>query len=163
MKIEYAIENLGISLKYESQTKYLNEIISWVNDQQNINVNQNLLFAKLFIHKLLDIKQHDFDPNVTKLNQRAMTDILKLDLEEYYKEFADTLNINLVNQMLEENGIETKHDFLKSDEELDLDKLKIQNIPKEDLSRLKISLWQIEDVKDRLNNMISNALLKYQV
>jgi len=162
MKIEYAIENLGKTLKYDSQKIYFNEIVGWVINQQKISVNENLLFAKLFIHKLNDIKQNDFDPNVTKLNQRAITDILKLDIEDYYKEFKQTLNTNHLNEFFKENGIKTKHPYSKQEDEIKIDELKINNIKESDILEMKKGLWTIDEIKDRLNNMLNAALNKYQ-
>ena len=163
MSIESSIKWLSKRLKNEYDIKAMNEIIDFVNNQQKLTVNDHLLFAKLFIHKLNDIKLHDKDFLVNKFNQRAMTDILKIDIEEYYKEFTFTLNENHLRYVFEENGIETKHPFLKEDEELDLDKLKLSNMTKKDIDSIINGFWDEEDVKTRLIDMINTALLKYQV
>ncbi len=163
MSIEKSISWLSKRLKNEYDIKALNEIINWVNDTGIINVNANLLFAKLFISKLNDIKQHDFGSEVYPVNQKAMTNILKLDLDEHYKQFQETLNTNYRREILEQNGINSKPDCIKTEHELEFDELMIKNISKEDIKKIKSGLYELDEVKDRLNNMISNALLKYQV
>ena len=163
MSLESSIKWLSKRLTNEYDIKSMNEIIDFVNRQQQITINQNLLFAKLFIHKLNDIKLHDRDFMVNKFNQRAMADILKIDLDEYFKEFTFTLNENHIRYIFEENGIDAKHPFLKDDKELDLDKLKLSQIPKKDIETIYKGFWNEEDVRERLLEMINNAINKYQV
>ena len=161
MSLESSIKWLSKRLKNEHDINAMNEIIDWVNNQQKIAVNDNTLFAKLFIHKLNDIKLHDKDFIVNKFNQRAMTDILRMDIDEYFKEFTETLNDNHIRYIFEENGIEPKHAFLKDKKELDYDRLKMSKIPKEDIKQISNGFWKEEDIKDRLINMINSALNKF--
>ena len=162
MKIEHAIENLSNTLKYPNQVKYLNIIIEWINAQENINVNENHLFAKLFIHKLNDIKCHDKDFVVNKFNEAAMIDVLQLELDDYYKQFTETLNDNHTLHIYDKNGIQRKHFALKTKEEQDMERLSIKNMSKDDVEVVQNGYYKKEDVRNRLNNMISNALFKYQ-
>ncbi len=161
MKIEYAIENLGKTLKYDSQKRYLKEIVLFINKQHESVINENILFAKLFIAKLTDIKLHDFGSEVYPVNQKAMINILKLDLEEHYKQLMETLNTNYRREILEQNGINPKHEHLKTDKDLEFEELKIKNISKEDIKKIKSGLYELDEVKDRVNKMLSKALIKY--
>jgi len=162
MSIESSLKWLSKRLTNQYDINSLNEIITWVNDQSQTNVNENLLFAKLFIHKLTDIKQHDLDSEVNAFNQRAMIDILRLDLDVYYSEFTEVLNMNYTKQIFEQNGIECELPSLKSDKTILEDKLKLNKMSEIDIEKIKKGLWDAEDVKDRLNTMISNSLNKFQ-
>lgn len=162
MSVESSIKWLSKKVTSDVDRKCMNEIIQWINDQELVNINQNLLFAKLFIHKLVDLKTNDEMPTVTKHNQQSLIDIFRLDLDTHYKQLTEVLNDNVTKQVMTGNGVKVIHPLNKTNDELIDEGLKLSNMSKEDVQKIKSGSYDIEDVRTRVNLMISNALNKYQ-
>lgn len=130
----------------------LNGLIEWINDQRKITLNENLLFAKLFIYVYHQNLKHFRATVFDKEPQKDLARILSASIEIHYKTFTERLNDLHREEIFTKNGINLDHNILSDD-----DKLKIKNM-KDDLQ----NVWEVDEVSDELNLMINNALNKFQ-
>jgi len=140
----------------------VNGIVQWVNDQRRITINQNHLFAKLYIYyfnQYLDKHQANvFD----KIPQIELSKLLKTDIDLFYQSFTNSLNNNSDYHIFKDNGITDKHPNFRTEEEAAEDTLKIKNMSKSDISKIKKGVWELEDVKNELNKLVTEALNRFQ-
>jgi len=162
MKIEYAIEHLSKKIKTDFDQQALNTIIEWVNDQRKITLNENQLFAKLFIYLYNQILDRYQSTVFDKIPQVTISKLLKTDLEYFYQAFTDSLNSNEAYHTMKENGIDLKHPAILSDKEKYENDLKLKEMSDSDFDKIAKGTWEIEDVRDELNKMITNALNRFQ-
>lgn len=128
-------------------------LAEWCNREKQTNIQENVLFAKLFCYVFIQEIQHYKD---IEFAQKSMKDILTLDLHSHYQLFTQKLNDVEFNKYLISIGInpESKH-FLIDDTEAE--KLKhAENFFK------KVNQWSDEQVEKSLNAQITETINRYQ-
>ena len=138
-----------------------NNVIEWVNNQKSETINNNQLFAKLFIYffnqKIKETRTTVFDDEA----QKELSKILNTPLNLFYEAFKVSLQENMREYIYEKNGIDVKHPYLKDETEKEEDRLKIQNMKEKDFNRIIYDVYTIEEVTNQLDEMISEALNRF--
>ena len=139
MTLQKAIENLKRRLStdksftpYPKDRESLNTIIDYINNQMKGNVNNNLLFAKLYIYTYNQFLKYYKSSIFDEITQKELHKLLDTDIELFYKAFKS---------QLEDNSI---YDLIEKDESL-------ENAEK----------FELDYVKTNLNMMINMALNKF--
>ncbi len=161
MKLEYAITNLSKTLKYESQRKYLNEIITHINELHTLTLDNNSAFAKLFISQLIDKKTNDIDFNINTFDLNGMADIFKLPLDHYYKELTLVLNDNFTRQVFANNKVSDKLHFERTEQETNDMREQIRAMPTADKLQIASGYWNKDEIEERIDKTIVTVLNNY--
>ena len=133
----------------QTDIEAFNGVVEWINTYKTDVLNNNKLFAKLYI---LFLKQHieKFETDIfDQIPQKELSRLLDLPLENYYIAFTKALNDSGRYRILREKGVEIgKH-------------------PKEMTNKADVNLedfkdvWDVETVTDNLGLMIVEALKRF--
>jgi len=139
-------------------------LAEWCNREKENNIQENVLFAKLFCYVFIQEIQHYKD---IEFAQKSMKDILTLDLHSHYQLFTQKLNDVEFNKYLISIGI----DIDKIHFPLEVDGEIFDN-PKqlEEEKKLKeaekyfesVNKWSEEQVEKSLNAQITETINRYQ-
>ena len=175
MNIEKNIERLGFTLSKrnkpnQSDMDSLNFIINWINSQQSETIKNNQLFAKMYIYHLNHNIKY-YSTNVSEfLPQKELSNLLSTELEHFYQSFTNKLNDNSKNEILDlvHTGVKrktvegyTKHPNQYTKEENKIISNNISNLDANQIKQLTQNLWHVDDVSQRLDLMITEALTKF--
>lgn len=166
MKIQESIKRLGFTISKQNKPNStdadaLNSIIDFINQTNIKEVQENKLFAKLYIMNFITQMRivRNFD-----LAQKNVNKILKMDLEALYNEFRKEANILEIKNYFDSKGLK---DTWSMAENFNLkENMKINaNIcneinPKEFLE--VCDLWNEENIYNNLNATITLALNTYK-
>ncbi|WP_456867568.1 hypothetical protein [Galbibacter sp. BG1] len=163
-KFKWNIQN-GRWKANENDIKAFNALVEYVNNQRALNVNKNVPFAKLYIYVYsLFLKQFQasiFDP----IPQKEISKLLDKPLSFFYEKFAEQINENERDRVLEKYGYDiknVKHPRLQSEEDKK-EKLEIWRkiLKNETDKKLVTNPFKIEDVKDEMNYIISECINRF--
>jgi uncharacterized membrane-anchored protein YjiN (DUF445 family) len=141
----------------------LKTIDAFVVKNQKEQLQNQELFAKLYINNLTELIEHYnttiFDP----IPRRRIHEILRQSLPDLTEKLKDTLNDSEKYELMKEIGIDLKHPLLRTDEETenDLDKLQDALIDTENKKRLLGDVWDFETVKDCVEMEVNSAINLY--
>ena len=98
----------------QDDVEALNTIFGWINRQKKETLNNNVLFAKFYIHyKTMSIRRFETtvldDFNVIN---NEMIKILKTPLNLFYEAFHRDLHDNQLNRLLEANNDKEKEEIM---------------------------------------------------
>ena len=124
-------------------------LAEWCNREKQTNIQENVLFAKLFCYVFIQEIQHYKD---IEFAQKSMKDILTLDLHSHYQLFTQKLNDVEFNKYLISIGIDPEKRFFD-----DSDKLKEAEKYFESVNK-----WSEEQVEKSLNAQITETINRYQ-
>jgi len=134
----------------QEDIKAFNGVVEWINTYKTNVLNNNQLFAKLYILMLKDFidkfETDIFDP----LPQKELSRILDYPLESFYKSFTNSLNDNHRFRLLKDKGEtfgQTPSEFKSTATDVSLEDFK--------------DAWNIEEVRDNLDIMIVEALKRF--
>lgn len=168
MSIEKSIQRLswrfgnGNFTPNQNDINALNGIIEWVNDQRKITLNQNHLFAKLYIYYLNQFIDKYQTTVFDTIPQKELSKLLDTPLDLFYEAFQRSLNSNKLMEVLQDNGVELKHPELRTEQELKENSIKLKNINKDDIVKITEDSWTKEEVEANLNKMVTEALNRFQ-
>ena len=135
-------------------------IDAFVVKQQKEQLQNQELFAKLYINNLTELIEHYntniFDP----IPRRRIHGILLQPLHKLTKKLKDTLNDSEKYELLNEIGVDIRHSLLRSEEETvkNLDTLQGAFDNSENKKRLLGEVWDFETVKDCLEQEVNSAI-----
>jgi phage host-nuclease inhibitor protein Gam len=135
-------------------------LVKWVNNQKKETLNENELFAKMFVYCLA--YEIEFYKDVSFASQKLQQELSK-PLSSNYDKILDTLNRVEMNKYLQSIGIITDHieNMLltqkKEDEQIELKKKYAPEIKK-----YLFGIWSKESVYKSLNNTITECINKYK-
>ncbi len=141
----------------------LKSIDAFVVKNQKVQLQNQELFAKLYINNLTELMEHYntsiFDP----IPRRRIHGILRQSLQELTEKLKDTLNDSEKYELMKEIGVDLKHPLLRSKEETgkDLDKLQGALNDSENRKRLLGEVWDYEAVKDCVEMEVNTAINSY--
>lgn len=157
MNINQSIKRLSFTLQKGNKpnskdVEALNTIIEWVNSVKNDTLNNNQLFAKLYIY-FLDRYVNEFETDIfDPIPQKELSRKLDMSLESYYKAFTRSLNDSGRYRLLRQKGVAIgKHPNEMTEEE------KGHGVTLDDFK----DAWDIETVRDNLDIMIVEALKRF--
>jgi len=136
----------------------MKEIAEWINRQKQIDLDNNKLFAKIYVYCFMHEIQFYKDINFA---QKKMHELLNQDIEEHYDLFSKRLNELKLDLYKKSIGLSIKHPQLLSDEE----KIKDQHIIKangNELSKYFIGIYSEDKIYKSLNNQITEAINNYR-
>lgn len=141
----------------------LKKIDEFVVKNQKEQLQNQELFAKLYINNLTELIEHYnttiFDP----IPRRRIHGILRQSLQDLTEKLKDTLNDSEKYELMGELGVELKHPLLRSEEETgnDLEKLQGVLVDSENKKRLLGEVWNYETVKDCVENEVNKVINSY--
>ena len=132
----------------ENDIKAYNDLAQYVEKQEKKQINNNLLFAKLYIYayaKLLNHYQTNvFDP----IPQKELSKVLKSPIEGLFIRFKDVLNESDMYTHLDSKKFVYGHPLTLDEKTKESNLEKMQNLP-------KYNSWNLEDVKENLEAQIN--------
>ncbi|NNE33538.1 MAG: hypothetical protein HKN40_14365 [Winogradskyella sp.] len=159
MTITKAIERITWRLRNgwkanQNDTDAINEIINFVNEKHNQQLQDNVLFAKLYIIVFAQmIKRYKTDV-FDSIPQKELHRLLELPLKTYIERFTATLNENEYETLLKSKDLVIKHPKTFNDDE----KKRLSEITLEEIK----DTWDIETVGDNLTTQINHAINQYK-
>lgn len=140
----------------------LNGIIQWVNDQRKITLNQNHLFAKLYIYYFNEYLDKYQASVFSDIPQKELSKLLDTPLQLFYQAFVDSLNQNNIYQVMIDNKISMTHPWERTKEEEVSDRLGLKNMSKADREKMTSMPWKYDEVEYQLNKMVTEAINRFQ-
>lgn len=115
MKLKEAIQRLSFTVSKQNKpnatdAEALNKILEYLNNSIKKEVNENEMFAKLYVYLLLN--EVVFYSGDVDMSQRKINDVLKIPLIDMYENFRMSFNSIALNNFLHENGLSEKHPLL---------------------------------------------------
>ena len=125
----------------EEDIKALNEVIRWINQQKEKTINNNKLFAKLFITFYNDVLTTNETTILDDLAQKQVSRLLALNLNQFYIAFHKQLHTNIRVSIME--GVDAK------------------DLSEEDVKKAFEEKYSLFEVEARLNDMVTEAINKF--
>lgn len=166
MKLQDAIKRLGFTISKQNKPNAtdvdaLNAIIDFINNTSKTEVQENRLFAKLYIMNFITQMRLVRDFNLAQSN---VNKILKMPIEGLYNEFRKEANVLEIKNYFDSKGLK---DTWSMSENFNLKenfkhntKICQQTNPDEFLSIC--DLWSEESICNNLNATITLALNTYK-
>ena len=138
-------------------------LAEWANREKEKNKQENILFAKLYVHLFIQEIRYYKDIEFAK---KSMNDILNLDLHSHYVLFKERLNDIEFNKYLLSVGINTEKILFpvevngeyKETEAMILEKNKL----KEATEFFKnVNKWNTEQIEKSLNAQITESINRF--
>jgi hypothetical protein len=125
MKLKESIQRLSFTVSKQNKpnntdAEALNKVLEYVNGTIKKEVNENELFAKLYVYLL--INETVFYKGNIDLAQKRINEILRKSLYSLYESHRDNFNAVSFNNYLHENGLSEKHPLTYNDEEQQINK-----------------------------------------
>ncbi len=168
MNVDAAIQRLswrfgnGTFTPNQKDINSLNGLIQWVNDQRKITIRKNQLFAKLYIYHFNQFIDKYKVTVFEKVADKELSRLLDMPLESFYEAFTQSLNDNSDYALFIDNGVDMKHPSLKNDTEIMEERLMLKNMSEDDIKKLKYPVFHKDDVRNKLDLMITEALNRFQ-
>jgi len=163
--IERAMEQFAYRLqngRYEPNQNDVDAfkfVAEWINREKEKEINQHLLFAKLFCLVFSqEVKFYDGD---FKFAQKKMHDYLKHPIQHYYDIFLKEINDVAMNKFIKSIGISDKHPALVTDSE-ELKEKEILANHTEEIEKYFNGVFEEDKVYQSLNNTISEFINLYK-
>lgn len=120
MKLKEAIKRLMFTISKQNKPNStdadaLNKVLEYINGTVKKEVNENEMFAKLYVYLLLN--EVVFYNGDVDFGQKKINEVLSFPLIELYEKFRMSYNAIAMNNFLIENGLSEKHPLLYSEEE----------------------------------------------
>jgi len=112
MKLKEAIQRLSFTVSKQNKpnstdAEALNKLLEYVNGSIKKEVNENELFAKLYVYLLLN--ETIFFKGDVDMAQKSISKVLEKSLYSLYEIHRDSYNAISFNNYLLENGLSEKH------------------------------------------------------
>lgn len=112
MKLKEALQRLSFTVSKQNKpnsndAEALNKVLEYVNGTIKKEVNENELFAKLYVYLLLN--ETIFYKGDIDMAQNRINEILSKSLYSLYESHRDNFNAISLNNFLHENGLSDKH------------------------------------------------------
>ena len=139
----------------------VNDIITWINNQKSEAINNNHLFAKLYLYELNRLTELHHTTTFDLLPQKELSRLLNTPLELFYEAFYKNFNNQIQQEVFENNGIEIIPKHQKTEVQLNQERVALRNMSKEDVLKIISEAYTYQEVTEILNNMISEALNRF--
>jgi hypothetical protein len=120
MKLKEAIQRLSFTVSKQNKpnatdAEALNKILEFLNNSIKREINENEMFAKLYVYLLFN--EVIFYKGDVDMSQAKINDVLKQPLIDLYENFRMSFNAIALNNFLHENGLSEKHPLQYNKEE----------------------------------------------
>lgn len=126
----------------EIDVQAINNIFEWINNQKKVSLNNNILFAKLFIYELIQEIRVNNTTVLDEYPQMKLTKVLRTPLPLFYKAFYEDIKFNQIKKLSELNT-DIENDNILQDH------------------KLLLETFTLKVVSDKLADLITEALNKY--
>lgn len=92
----------------------INCLLNWINNQKKQSLNQNQLFAKLYIHFLTQFIRYHETTVFNNAVQQELSNLLNYPLDLFYQAFTKDLQENQWNKLLTDKTEKEKQETLKN-------------------------------------------------
>jgi len=163
MTIEKSLQRLhwriskGNFTPNENDIEAVNFLVDWVNQQKTKELQENRLFAKLYIVHFGELLTHFQDIDFA---QNELHKILSDPLTNHIEWFRMKLNQHISNQFHKSIGLSEKPYYFLSDEEAQQEEILLKENAAEFLENL--NKWPIEKVTKSLENQLTEAINKFK-
>lgn len=162
MKLKEAIQRLSFTVSKQNKpnttdAEALNKILEYVNGTIKKEINENELFAKLYVYLLLN--EVVFYKGDVDMSQRKINEVLQIPLIDMYENFRMSFNSIALNNFLHENGLSEKHPLQYNKEEEAVNK---QLTTHKDYIPLMKGILESEENEMQLNWLITLTLNKFK-
>jgi hypothetical protein len=166
MKIKEAINRLGYTISKQNKPNStdadaLNSIIDFINNTNKVEVQENKLFAKLYIMNFITQMRivRDFD-----LAQSNVNKILKMPLDGLYNEFRKEANVLEIKNYFESKGLKDTWSMMSNFDLKENFKANTELCNKIDTKEfLEVcDMWSEENIYNNLNATITLAINTYK-
>jgi hypothetical protein len=162
MKLKEAIQRISFTVSKQNKpnatdAEALNKILEYLNNSIKKEVNENDLFAKLYVYSLINetvFYKGDVDTAQLKINE-----ILAKPLESLYETHRINFNAIALNNFLQDNGLSKKHPLLYNQQEEQVNKDLTNHKDWETLSK---GVLEVDENEMQLNWLITLALNKFK-
>lgn len=162
MKLKDAIQRISFTVSKQNKpnatdAEALNKILEYLNNSIKKEVNENDLFAKLYVYSLINetvFYNGDIDNAQVKINE-----ILAKPLESLYETHRINFNAIALNNFLHENGLSEKHPLLYNQQEEQVNKDLTNH---KDWETLAKGVLEVEENEMQLNWLITLTLNKFR-
>lgn len=135
-------------------------LAEWVNREKENELNQNVLFAKLYCHVF--IQEINFYKDF-EFAQKSMNDILKHSVESHYDLFTKRLNEYELNRYLVEMGIDPeKRKFDEDGISVPFDGEKLAKAKNDEFMKFVQGTWTYDQTRKSLNAQISESINRFK-
>lgn len=164
MTIEKAMQRIvwrvsnGTHTPNQNDVEAVTIVAEWINRQKTQEVQQNRLFAKMYVYCFVNELQ--FYQNL-KFAQKRLHEILKTPLIQLYNDFKNKLNDVELNNAQISFGFSNLHplEMTETQKQKDDDLLK-ENA--EVMQKYLFGIWTSEKIENGLNSQISEAINSYK-
>ena len=137
----------------------LNEIIQYVNQEKQRQLENNNLFAKLFISTFKnELLQRE---GKYQLILDSIRIVLKIPLEEHYNALHEEMNYIELMKFAKSKGISMKHPALRTPEETKKDSELLKTYELDLINHL--DHFKKEAVYSRTNKLLNNLIEDYEI
>jgi len=166
MKLREAINRLGYTISKQNKPNStdadaLNSIIEFINNTNKVEVQENKLFAKLYIMNFITQMRivRDFD-----LAQSNVNKILKMSLDGLYNEFRKEANVLEIKNYFESKGLKDTWSMMSNFDLKENFKANTEICEKIDAKEfLEVcDMWSEENIYNNLNATITLAINTYK-
>jgi len=164
MTIEKAMQRIvwrvsnGTYTPNQNDVDAVTEVAEWINRQKTQEVQQNRLFAKMYVYCFINELQ--FYQNI-KFAQKKLHEILKTPLIQLYDQFKERLNLVELNNIKLSFGFTNLHPLIVSEEQKDKE-AQLMKENSEVMQKYLFGIWTPEKIENGLNNQISEAINHYK-
>jgi len=127
-------------------------LAEWVNREKKKELVENTIFGKIYTYCFMREIEVTKD---LKHSQQTLNELLKIPLELQYETFRRNLNHIECNKFRKSIGL---CDFMENREE----EQKLINENKEDVEKYFKGIWSFDQIKQALNNQITEAINRYK-
>lgn len=141
----------------EKDIEAVNFLVEWVSKEKEKTLQQNQLFAKLYIIYFGELLLHYRD---VEFAQKQINDMLSKSTNEHvfwFRQFFNEIEFSKIHTSL---GLSKKHPALLSDIENEKEKQIIEENQK--LLLENINKWDEDKIRKSLENQITEAYQKYK-
>lgn len=124
----------------------------WINREKKRELEENTIFGKIYTYCFMREIEVTKD---LKHSQQTLNELLKIPLELQYETFRRNLNHIECNKFRKHIGLS---DFMENRER----EQKIIEENKQDVEKYFKGIWSFEQVKQALNNQITEAINRYK-
>jgi len=138
-----------------------NAVLGWVNHQQSKVVQNNQLFAKLYIY-FLNKKIEEFGSTVFySIPEKELSALLDTPLDLFFVAFHQSMHHNIRKNVFEKNGVELNLRSVKSQVQINSERLNLANMSKDDIKKIFEETYDLETVSGELVSMCNEALKRF--
>ena len=128
----------------------------WINREKKRELEENTIFGKMYVYCFMH--EMDFYKDL-KYSQMKLNEMLNKPLEYHYMTFRERLNFMELNKKKFDLGLS---DSLGINSENTQKENEIISKNQKSLSKYVLGLWNEEQVKQALNNQITEAINRYK-